>query len=143
MGSLFSDNPPIIEKARETEGKPRVYYIYGKTGSGKSRWIYDNNPDLDTMYYCKVSRYWIRDNLKVPAKVCWYPNFDDSEVSLDKFMRFINGDEIHVKGCRRWKNIYEVVFIESVVSPYELYKNAPEYKRNQMIRRMTILHKFK
>lgn len=142
MSRSFAGNPPIIEKTREVEGKPHVYYIYGKTGSGKSCWITENNPDLDTVTYYKDSRYWFYVNWKAPVPTCWYPNFDDPQVPLDQFMRFISGDEIHVKGCRHWKNTYKVIFIESLVSPYELYKNAPEYKRNQMIKRMTILHKF-
>ena len=147
MTSPFVGDPPIPEKTREIERKPYVYYVYGKTGSGKSRWLYDTLnsecSDFDIVYYDRASRYWFGVDWRVPAKVCWYSVFDDSEMSFKQFMRFIDGygDEMSVKGCPHWRNAYEVVFIESLVSPYELYRDAPEDKRNQMIKRMTILHK--
>lgn len=119
-----------------------VWYFYGKTGSGKTCKVFDilveelGNPEMDYAYYERG--YWRGVSYFDQPEVCIYDDFHDSDMKIDKFLDFID-NQCHTLNLRckyNAKNKYKKIYITSVQSPYEIYKNAPEEKRQELLRRI-------
>ena len=118
-----------------------VVYIYGKTGIGKSKLVYDTLETLekvDIVYFS--SPYWLGVNFISPAETCWLDNFYDSEMSMNQFIKLVDcytKQYMRVKCCPLWLNIYKKIYITSLKSPREIYKGKlPE----KILNRMKIIH---
>lgn len=113
--------------------KPEVIWIYGKTGVGKTKYIFDHHEDV-----------WISNkNLQ------WWDGYENQEVVLiDDFRKdFCTFHEllrildrypydVAVKGGFRRLNS-KFMYITSPYSPSETYENRTEEDINQLLRRIT------
>ena len=100
-----------------------VYYIYGKSGSGKTDWVLsclkrNNILKCDMISY--INKFWVGVTNK--CYVCLYDNFNDSNLPMEEFINFIDNKQhyLNIKGGYM-KNIYKYIFITSIIHPYELY----------------------
>lgn len=130
---------------KKEDFKPNVeiYYIWGPSGVGKSKKVYDMIGDdeyYDRVYYS--NGFWLGVSIYFPVKTCWYDEFRDSNMPVAEFIKFVDyyKDQMSVKYCPGWVNQYERIFITSIQSPHEIYKNIPEESREQWLRRMKIIH---
>lgn len=121
----------------------KVIYIYGESGVGKSRAVFDMLGDDEKFDRVKYANgFWIGVNQMIPVKTCWYDDFRDSQMPAVEFINFTDYyiNQMNIKYCPSWVNQYEKIYITSIQSPYEIYKNLPDEARNQWLRRTTIIH---
>lgn len=127
--------------------KPQVrcYYIWGESGSGKSKKVYDlimqkEDRRCDRVKYC--NGFWIGVNYLQMPKIAWYDEFRDSSMPASEFINFVDYyvNIMNVKFRSGVRNYYEEIYITSVQSPHEIYKNWKGEDREQWIRRTTIIH---
>ena len=120
-----------------------VIYIYGESGIGKSRKVFemlDEDEKFDRVKF--ANGFWIGVNQMLPVKTCWYDDFRDSQMPAAEFINFIDyyKNQMNIKYCPSWINQYEKIYITSIQSPHEIYKNLPAETREQWIRRLKIIH---
>ena len=123
-----------------------VYYIWGESGTGKSKKVFDllgEEEKFDRIRY--QNGFWIGVNQFDPVKTCWYDEFRDSHMPASEFISFIDyyKNQMNIKYCPAWLNQYERIFITTIQSPHEIYKNLPEEAKQQWLRRLKIIHKEK
>lgn len=131
-----------IEK-EERHKNVEVIYIYGESGVGKSKKVYDMlEPHEKVDIVKREGGFWLGVNYIKPVKTCWYDDFRDSHMSASEFIHFIdyNINQMSVKYCPGWLNIYEKIYITSIQSPHDIYRNIPEETKTQWLRRMKIIH---
>lgn len=121
----------------------KVIYIYGESGIGKSRAVSIMLGDDE--YYEEISysnQFWLGVNHYFPAKTAWYDDFRDSQMPASEFIKFIDyrKHQMNIKFVPSHLNQYEKIYITSIQSPYEIYRNLPDEAREQWIRRTTIIH---
>lgn len=119
-----------------------VIYIYGESGVGKSKKVFEMLGDDENFDRVKFANgFWIGVNQMIPVKTCWYDDFRDSQMPAAEFINFVDyyKNQMNIKYCPSWINQYERIFITSIQSPHEIYKNLPEAKR-QWVRRLKIIH---
>lgn len=121
--------------------KTKVFYLYGESGIGKSRAVSIMLGDEFVEQIKFANGYWIGVNPYLPAKNAWYDDFRDSEMPAKEFINLTdyNKQQMNPKFCHGFLNQYEKIYITSIQSPYEIYRNVPEAKK-QWIRRMIIIH---
>lgn len=127
---------------RENCYKPniKVYYVWGPSGTGKTKYVYDHLPsDQDFDSVSHYNGFWI--NTRPGVKVAWYDDFRDSHMKPSEFISFIDYyvHPMNVKGDSHY-NRYETIFITSVQDPETIYKNVSDEPRRQWLRRMQIIH---
>ena len=120
----------------------KIFYLYGESGVGKSRAVHTMIGDN---YYEEVSYangYWLGVNDCFPTKIAWYDDFRDSQMPAYEFIKFIDyrSHQLNIKHVRGFISKFERIYITSIQSPYEIYRNMPDEAREQWIRRMTIIH---
>lgn len=120
-----------------------VIYIYGESGVGKSKKVFDmleEDEYFDRVKY--ANGFWIGVNQLSPVKTCWYDDFRDSQMPAVEFINFTDyyKNQMMLKYCPGWINQYEKIYITSIQSPYEIYKNLPDETREQWLRRLKIIH---
>lgn len=130
-------------KGNDYKPNVEIYYIWGPSGVGKSKKVFDMIADdepYDRVYYS--NGFWLGVGIYQPVKTCWYDEFRDSNMPVAEFIKFVDyyKDQMSVKYCPGWVNQYERIFITSIQSPHEIYKNLPEESREQWLRRMKIIH---
>lgn len=117
----------------ERSFKPRVIYIYGKSGIGKSKLARELYPDED--YYTKNdgTKWW--DGYD-KHKICVIDDFRDSWWTITYFLGLIDRYpfRLEIKGGYR-QFLSEVIIITSIKHPSELYRNCGEHN-HQIIRRI-------
>ena len=123
--------------------KLKIFYIYGPSGSGKSK---------AAVEYIKAHGYKRMDVVKYrngfyigisgKNKVCLYDEFRPSDMPVNEFISFIdyNAQTLNIKGGNV-RNLYELIIITSVISPYKMYAECTnsEETRTQWLRRMNII----
>ena len=134
----------------------KVYYIYGESGIGKTKWVIDKIKELYTekkiesadFNELKYSNgFWCGVDIDNIKKVALYDDFRDSHMKPSEFINFIdyNTHNLNIK-YGNVKNIYEYIFITSIQSPYDIYseynkknefENADEEPKKQWLRRFT------
>lgn len=120
-----------------------VIYIYGESGAGKSKKVFEMLGEDESFDKVKFTNgFWIGVNQLIPVRTCWYDDFRDSQMPAVEFINFIDyyKNQMNIKYCPSWLNQYERIFITSIQSPYEIYRNLPEEAREQWLRRLTIIH---
>ena len=120
----------------------KIYYIYGPSGSGKSKFVFDLLEDderFDRVKFC--NGFWQGVNTFNMPETCWYDEFRSSEMPAKEFINFIDYyvNILNVKYQTGVRNKYKKIFITSIQSPDELYANLPEESREQWLRRLTIV----
>ena len=135
----FLEEPLMKEQMYKPNIK--VYYIWGDSGIGKSKYVYDHIPDNEP---CDRVTYYngFYSGCYPNHKVCWYDDFRDSDMKPNEFIHFIDYyvNMMNVKGSWMY-NRYELIFITSVQDPDSLYKNMTlEEPRKQWMRRLTIIN---
>lgn len=145
---IWKEVKNIKSYTKEEIYKPQieVIYIYGESNTGKSKKVFEmleKEERFDRVKY--ANGFWIGVNQLMPVKTCWYDDFRDSQMPAAEFINFIDyyKNQMNIKYSPSWVNQYERIFITSIQSPYEIYKNLPEETREQWIRRLKIIHKEK
>ena len=121
-----------------------VTFIWGESGVGKSRKVYEMINDDEP--YDRISfdgHFWDGVNTEEIHETCVYDDFRPSDMKPSEFIKFIDyyKNPMNIKYERNWKNHYKRIFITSIFDPHEMYSNVPEETREQWIRRMKIIHK--
>lgn len=124
--------------------KLKVFYIYGSSGSGKSRLAHEiikkyNYQDYDKIEYSNNFYIGVSDD----SKACIYDDFRPSDMKVNEFIKFIDYyiNNLNVKGGS-YKNNYELIIITSIRNPHNIYRNCTdrEETNTQWIRRMNIIN---
>ena len=111
----------------------KVYYIYGNSGTGKTeqainmikKLIEDKVVEVETISEVKyINGFWIGIDINTIGEIALYDDFRDDHMNVSEFINFIdyNIHNMNIKnGCI--KNKFKYIFITSIQSPYEIYKN--------------------
>lgn len=123
--------------------KLKVYYIYGPSGSGKSRKAIEILKENGYKQFDEIKHrngYYL--GISGCCKACLYDDFRPNHMEVSEFITFIdyNIHNLDVKGGSK-KNIYELIIITSINNPHNIYRNCTnnEETRTQWIRRMKII----
>lgn len=119
-----------------------VHYIWGESGAGKTKKVYDmiGKEEFDRVKH--VNNFWLGVSMDDSVKIAWYDDFRDSDMKPAEFINFIDYyvNDMNVKGGHI-PNHYQVIYITSVQPPEELYKNMTlEEPRKQWMRRLNVIH---
>lgn len=120
----------------------KVYYVWGESGLGKTKYVYDHLPDgIEVDYVKHLNGFWHNVTEIDPPETCWYDEFRDSHMPASEFINFIDYyvHSLNVKGGKV-RNVYKTIWITSVQDPAEIYKNWNDEDRKQWLRRMTIVN---
>lgn len=120
-----------------------VNYIWGESGSGKSKRVFNSLGSDELFDRVKYSNgFWLGVNTIHPVTTCWYDDFRPSDMKPSEFINFIDyyKNQMNIKFVGNWTNQYTKIFITSIFDPHEMYANVPEETREQWIRRMKIIH---
>lgn len=121
-----------------------VYYIWGESGSGKSKRVFNSIRSDELFDRVSYSNgFWNGVNTVHPVTTCWYDDFRPSDMKPSEFIKFIDyyKNQMNIKFVGNWVNQYTKIFITSIFDPREIYSNVPDETREQWIRRMKIIHK--
>lgn len=122
-------------KEKKRNWAPEVIYIHGKSGTGKTRWVYDNFP-FDDIHKTTAS-----------IQLKWFEGYDQHPVSLlDEidydvcYSRLKDLTDrypctVETKGGSR-QYLAKVIVLTSLIDPYTLFDSYPE-KGKEMLRRIT------
>lgn len=118
----------------------KVIYIYGKSGSGKSRNAYKIIKDNGYTTFENIkyqNNFWIGVNGKTEAAV--YDDFRDSDMKVNEFLHLIdyNKHMLNIKNGSVLCN-YKLIIITSIIDPENIYKNKTDEEKLQWLRRMEI-----
>lgn len=114
--------------------KPKVFWLYGATGTGKTRYVYDNHP-LDDIYKCLDTSRWMDGYDAHPVLL-----IDDMRRDFIKFhnlIKLIDRYEYRVetKGGTR-QLLAETIYITCPYEPKKLWQNHTDEDLGQLIRRI-------
>ena len=117
----------------------KAYYIYGPSGSGKSRYAINNilnNVKFDLIAY----DHGFYRGVTNEAEAALFDDFRPSCMKPDEFIRLIdyNKHNMNIKGGQMINN-YNIIVITSIKNPYRLY-NKDDEEVKQWIRRLTIIN---
>ena len=119
-----------------------VHYIWGDSGVGKTKKVYDmvGEEPFDRVKF--TNNFWIGVSTDPNVKVAWYDDFRDSDMKPSEFINFIDyyANDMNIKGGHVI-NHYYTIYITSIQSPDELYRNMTlEEPRKQWMRRLNVIH---
>lgn len=121
----------------------KVFYIWGESGSGKTKYVYDHLSEEDAVDRVKfVNNFWTGVSYDESIRIAWYDDFRSSDMKPSEFINFIDyyANNMNVKGGHVL-NHYDTIFITSIFDPEDLYKGSyAEEQRRQWLRRMEIIH---
>lgn len=118
----------------------KVHWYWGDSGLGKTRRAYK---EIGSRTFNEVKfdgNFW--HGAKEGGTIALYDDFRDSDMKPRELINFIDYNKhiMNIKGgsCR---NTYTEIFITSIQSPEEIYKNVEGEPRRQWLRRLTeIIH---
>ena len=116
-----------------------VYYIWGESGKGKSKYVYDNLGDDEIFDRVKhINGFW--HNVSDSCDIAWYDEFRDSQMPASEFINFIDYyvNTMNTKGGSVM-NKYKKIYITSIQNPTTIYKNWSDEEREQWLRRIKII----
>lgn len=116
-----------------------VYYVYGESGSGKTKYSIEHIGDRLFNEVKYDGSFW--HGVTEDCDIALYDDFRDSHMKPAEFINFIdyNRHIMNVKGGSV-RNNYKEIYITSVQSPEEIYKNVAGEPRKQWERRMKCIH---
>jgi len=159
LQALKRDEISVL-KASLSYKNVEVYYIFGKSGAGKTKYAMDAIKDLydkkliESDAYNKVKysgSYWNGVSIDNMTKVALYDDFRDYHMPPSEFIQFIdyNVNVMNIKYGFAMNN-FKYIFITSIQNPYDLYKKYQksenifvsndeytEESKEQWLRRMT------
>lgn len=122
-----------------------VYYIYGKSGAGKTERAKQIIRENIEKYGRKVNVVKYRNNFWIgtgTANIALYDDFRCSDMPADEFIHFIdyNRHVMNIKGGSIQNN-YSLIIITSIQDPKTIYLNAQDFieSSRQWLRRMNII----
>lgn len=140
----------IVQKINAEEGKDlkgsdmfkemKVHWYWGDSGLGKTRRAYK---EIGERIFNEVKfdgNFW--HGAKEEGTIALYDDFRDSDMKPRELINFIdyNRHIMNVKGGSI-RNNYKEIYITSIQSPEEIYRNVEGEPRKQWIRRITeIIH---
>lgn len=112
-----------------------VYYVYGDSGSGKTKYSIEHIGDRFFNEVKYDGNFW--HGVTEDCDIALYDDWRDSHMKPAEFINFIdyNRHIMNVKGGSV-RNNYKEIYITSVQSPEEIYKNVNGEPRKQWERRM-------
>lgn len=124
---------------KEYYKKVEVYWIYGESGAGKTKWAVDNMLDRNIETFNEVKydgTFW--HGVQESCNVCLYDDWRDSHMKPTELINFIdyNRHVMNIKGGTV-RNNYSLIYITSLQHPDEIYKNVIEESKKQWLRRIT------
>ena len=119
-----------------------VHYIWGDSGVGKTKKVFDMIGDDPFDRVSFHNNFWEGVSMDTSVKIAWYDDFRDSDMKPSEFIKFIDyyANNLNIKGSHVL-NHYTTIYITSVQSPEDLYKNMTlEEPRKQWLRRLNVIH---
>lgn len=122
--------------------KIEVYWVYGESGVGKTKWCIDDMVKNEIKEFNEVKydgNFW--HGVKENCSVCLYDDFRDGHMKPSELINFIdyNRHIMNIKGGTI-RNNYSRIYITSVQNPEEIYKNIEGEPRKQWMRRIKVVH---
>lgn len=135
----INDEEKKYIKGTEYHKDVAVYYVYGESGSGKSKYSIEHIGDRLFNEVKYDGNFW--HGVTEDCDIALYDDFRDSHMKPAEFINFIdyNRHIMNVKGGSV-RNNYKEIYITSVQSPEEIYKNVAGEPRKQWERRMKCIH---
>ena len=126
-------------KGTEYHKDVAVYYVYGDSGSGKTKYSIEHIGDRMFNEVKYDGNFW--HGVTEDCDIALYDDWRDSHMKPAEFINFIdyNRHIMNVKGGSV-RNNYKEIYITSVQPPEEIYKNINGEPRKQWERRMKIVH---
>ena len=120
-----------------------VIYIWGDSGVGKSKYVYDHISDEDRVDRVRYNgHFWQNVSYDPTIKIAWYDDFRDRHMPPDEMINFCDyyRNPLDVKGGQIVAH-YDKIFITSVQDPTTLWPNMQnDEPKRQWLRRMKIVH---
>ena len=118
--------------------KIEVYWIYGESGSGKTKWAIEDMKKNNVQKFNEVKydgNFW--HGVTEDCECCLYDDFRDNHMKPTELINFIdyNRHIMNVKGGSV-RNNYTRIYITSLQSPSSIYPKIPEESSKQWLRRI-------
>ena len=132
-----------MSKARVYKPGIKVFYIWGDSGVGKTKYVMDqlNEDDaFDRVKYC--NGFWTGVSMDESVRIAIYDDFRSSDMKPNEFINFIDyyANVMNLKGAHVI-NHYDVIYITSIFDPKHIYEQSyAEEQRKQWLRRMEVIH---
>lgn len=115
-----------------------VFWIYGESGAGKTRWAIEDMKKAGVKKFNEVKfdgSFW--HGVTEDCACCLYDDFRDSHMKPTELINFIdyNRHIMNVKGGSV-RNNYTRIYITSLQSPDHIYPKTPEESSKQWLRRI-------
>ena len=123
--------------------KVEVYWIWGESGAGKTRYAVDDmvKKGIEKFNEVKmVGEFW--HGVQEDCEVALYDDWRDNHMKPTELINFIdyNRHIMNIKGGSV-RNNYKTIYITSLQSPERIYTNVPEETQKQWLRRIKeIIH---
>lgn len=120
-------------KASRTRSPPRVLWLYGQTGVGKTRWAWDKFPDLDTVTYQNSGGFFLGMR---GSKTCLLDDFRPWDIPFNLLLRLLDRYPVMVPvkgGEMAWT--YETIIVTGPYHPRALDARGEDI--GQLVRRIT------
>ena len=117
----------------------KVWYIWGDSGVGKTKYAIEKIGEREFNEVKFDGNFWHQINEN--CDICLYDDWRDSHMKTSEFINFIDYNRhcMNVKGGSV-RNNYKEIYITTVQSPDEIYKNVSGEPRKQWERRMNVIH---
>ena len=116
-----------------------VYWYWGESGAGKTRRAMREIGEKEFNMVKYEDGFW---HGLGTADIALYDDFRDSHMKPTELINFIDYyvHPMNIKGGSH-QNTYHIIYITSLQSPEEIYKNVPEESKKQWLRRIKeIIH---
>lgn len=126
--------------ARNVANPPHCYWIYGATGTGKTKWVFDTFETEDI--FCTTSNLQWFDGYR-QQRVLLIDDFRASDLKFNNLLRITDRYpyQVEIKGGMVHINS-EYIIITSNKSPSEAYHNVVQEQMDQLERRMEWIVEF-
>lgn len=136
--SKIEDEKKKIINPAEYYKKIEVYWIWGESGSGKTRWAIEDMKKRGITGFNEVKmvgEFW--HGVQEDCKVALYDDWRDNHMKPTELINFIdyNRHIMNIKGGSV-RNNYELIYITSLQSPESIYTKVPEETQKQWLRRI-------
>lgn len=139
-----------VKEWLKLDNKPKVIYITGDSGTGKTyltklkvrKQIEKHNYNVQILEFTESG--FINIIGEKEAEICIINEFRDSNIKFTTFLQILTNENINnVKGSYYYNPKLKKVYINSIISPINIYKNIKQEKRYQIERRLDKIIKCK
>lgn len=135
-------NEPKKIKVNDWKKNIKVYYIWGKSKTGKSDMVEEilrkeNVEEFEEVKH--INQFW--DGIINGYGACVYDDWRDSHMKASEFINFIDyrTHNLNIKGGSV-RNNYNLIIISTVQDPEMIYNSLGDEPKKQWLRRMEIIH---